>query len=704
MKTNFFLFFLCAYLLGTQGTFAQTTVNFSFQIWKNSVNLGTFTATASTDANVAPRYVTTAPMLGQLCPGDQLVIKQNCYKTQNNGTPQQLNFNNTSWATIALTSSNLVTAGVDPIGSVCPSSPSPCLTGAPDFGTWLWNSSVTVTIPTNPTYDNYLAIGNNIFGASICGLVAFIPINVAPTTSIDDQTICLGDPVNIPLASGFTYSSWTPNNPTLSGNAPTVNTNYSVEITHATGCTHVENFTINVVNLDVDLSLPRSLCYNQSIAFTFADYYDLEGPTGSTTPLLLTANGETIFDRPNNIFNFPYSIDAPTLGTGTITFEYTYEKDGTICSKTYEMYIYPEIVLNMQNTYAFCSGNFQPIFATSSGIVGQPGITYIWTQSGVPFSVGTGPFFTPSSYGTYQVRAYDEGGCEVIHTFTVYDPGVGIKHPANIRFCSMTQRPPSYVGWSYDPLGLVPYSFNWTYTDVNGATSTIVNTGAQYQVPYQGPGTYTAVVNANGCTETISITVTDLLQVYNNHSNASFSFTPLLGNEVSCQPTLSMLGVTNVWTVVDENGVTISTTPHNAGIKFSYLTGVEYTVTLKRIAYRRCQVFVNQFNWLDDVNKNKGTKRSNISTENTDLEIASTATTVSTFPNPTTGLVNIELKDAEKPTTSIQVLNALGQVVLEKEVKNDSNIKVDLKDAKSGVYMLHIVNGTARFTEKIIKE
>jgi hypothetical protein len=67
-------------------------------------------------------------------------------------------------------------------------------------------------------------------------------------------------------------------------------------------------------------------------------------------------------------------------------------------------------------------------------------------------------------------------------------------------------------------------------------------------------------------------------------------------------------------------------------------------------------------------------------------------------------LVNIKLEDAETTETNIKVLNALGQVILEKQVQNNNNIEVDLSREISGLYILHIVNGTTQFTEKVIKE
>lgn len=691
MKTNFFMVLICTCFLSIQGIFAQTTMNFSFKIWKNSMTpaneLGTFMGTATTAAG-GSTTVTTSPMLDQLCPGDQLIIRQNCYR---NGS--QHNFNTSNWATIALTNSIGFGVNSDPLATVYSG---PIVTGATNYTSWAWNTTLTVTIPSNPSYDNYLAIGNNIFGNTVCGLAAFIPINIAPTTSIADQTICPDDAVTIPTVSGFSYANWSPNNPNIT--TPTTTTDYTVEITHATGCTQTDTFTIFVSNPEVDLSLRGPLCYNESLLFRQADYDALiNGPNGTTTPLSLTANGTTIFDFNGNIVDIPHVINAATYGTGTITFQYTYMENGITCSKNYDLVIQPQIVLNTQSTYAFCNSNFQPIFATSNGILGQPGISYTWTQAGA--TVGTGTYFIPSAYGTYQVHAYDEAGCEVSRSFTVYDPGVGIKHPANISFCSLTQPAPSYIGWSSDPFGPIDYSFDWTYTDLSGVTVAIPNTGPQYQVPYQGLGTYTVLINANGCTETISIVVSDLAQVYNNHSNANFSFSPLGGNEVSCQPTTSMLGTTELWTVVNlSTNLQVPTTAHSAGIKFSYATGVQYSVTFRRLDARGCKEYNNQFTWLDGFEKD--VVRQSISN---DTKSSTSKATATIYPNPTRAFVNIPFEDIEN-SSNIKVVNNLGQVILEKEVQGQITTTIDLSNYNSGLYIIQITTGEEQRIEKVIKE
>jgi len=710
MKSNFFMTLICICFLAISGLSAQSVFSFRFQVYINGVDYGDYETNTTIYATLH-KVNSSQPSIPDLCPGDEITLRNKCVYNSSNH-----DFNGSSTfgrPTIGLTAtvgcsnppSNIIS--ILHLGDVCTSCnyvpPAPTYQ---TFNNWNFNNTVTVTYHYTASTYNYLAItagaASNEIGNCGCGhRIAYLPLNFGnKPTQLASSGICPSDVVNLNLDPNCSYSNWIPSNP--NGNTLSTTTNYTVDITNTTsGCTINDDFTISVQHPDVNLSIPSQLCYKESIQITENDFWDLA--SSNTSPSQILVNGVLIADG-NATMNLPHVIDATNYGAGIVTIEYIYNKGGVICSQIHEVIIRPEIALNLQSSYAFCSGNFQTICATTSGIA-QAGITYIWTKSGIPFAVGSGVCFTPSSYGSYTLRAYDHFNCEVRRPFTVYDSGVGIRHPKNITFCSMTQRPPSYIGWHSNPFGSFPYNFNWTYTNLNGTTVSFANTGAQYQVPYLGPGTYTTVVNANGCTETISIIVTDLLQVYNNHSNANFNFTPLSGNQVSCQPLVSSIsGVNDIWTVINlSTNTPVSTFSYGTGIRFAYSTGVQYAVTLRREFPRECQIFINQFAWLDGFNKNKNNKRDNLSNNNTTLSFE--PTTVRTFPNPTTGLVNIQLKDAETAETNIKVLNTLGQVILEKQVQNNNNnIEVDLSREISGLYILHIVNGTSQFTEKVIKQ
>lgn len=723
MKTNFFILLICSWFLCMGNLSAQTDFVLKFRIWKNGTTyLGEYVFNAGPSSNYGislPSSITT-----QLCPGDELKLQNLC---SHNGAQHSFNGNGMGpvgsnpfgRCTVGLTNRvgcsivgppanpNMIQHLADVTNGPFHSSTLPTYQ---NWSSWNWGTYKTVTIPNyvSTTGNTFLTISAQMFANKVnncsCGArYYFIGLNLASIASnIPDQSICPGDLVNLGLNPSYTYSNWTPNNP--NGTSPTSTTNYTVDVTNANGCSINDAFTVTVNNPDVELMSIRSLCYNQSIQITEDDFFNLYG--SSTSPKEIYVNGVLIADDATiGTNNLPHIIDGPTYGSGTVNIEYVYYANGGTCSKTYQLTIHPQIILNTQSTYAVCNSNFQPICATTSGIA-QAGITYIWRQSGVPFAVGSGVCFTPSSYGTYFVTGYDRFGCQERRSFTVYDPGVGIRHPANITFCSMTQRSPSYIGWASDPFGPIRYSFSWTYTSsITSTTVSISNTGPQYQVPYLGPGTYTAVVNANGCTETITITVTDLLQIYNNHYNASFSVAPLFGNQVSCQPTVNMTGVNDLWIVTDQWGNSVPTISYLNGIRFAYTTGVDYTITLKRHAPRQCQIFINQFTWTDNARR-VGSSRPNETTETPDNDrlVTSTTTSIETFPNPTSGLFTVRLTDAKTNTTSIQILNALGQVVLAKEITEENNIELDLSREISGIYMIQVINGEDKFIEKIIKE
>jgi len=79
------------------------------------------------------------------------------------------------------------------------------------------------------------------------------------------------------------------------------------------------------------------------------------------------------------------------------------------------------------------------------------------------------------------------------------------------------------------------------------------------------------------------------------------------------------------------------------------------------------------------------------------------AHTISLYPNPTTGIINIESESLNNRNTKIQILNSLGQIVFEdiSIMKNSINIK----QFSNGIYFLKIMSDTKIIsTRKIIKE
>jgi len=235
-------------------------------------------------------------------------------------------------------------------------------------------------------------------------------------------------------------------------------------------------------------------------------------------------------------------------------------------------------------------------------------------------------------------------------------------------------------------------SWNWgSYITITLPSHSSTNTFLMFSYGIMG-----TPINSCGCGGRYSFTKINLAPGAST-GNDPVLFSYLTHNEVYVQPNPTVTAQSARLMVFNRStGGRVQTVPYRSGIKFRYIVGLEYDIIVQDPSFTHREIFK-----IPQVCKD-GNKRNNVSNTTTTLNFEST--TVSTFPNPTTGIVSIQLKDAETTETNIQVLNALGQVVLEKQVQNDTNIEVDLSKEISGIYILNIVNGNAKFTEKVIKE
>jgi uncharacterized protein (TIGR02145 family) len=74
----------------------------------------------------------------------------------------------------------------------------------------------------------------------------------------------------------------------------------------------------------------------------------------------------------------------------------------------------------------------------------------------------------------------------------------------------------------------------------------------------------------------------------------------------------------------------------------------------------------------------------------------------SVYPNPTSGIVNIEMPQNAKEKTDVTILNTVGSIVIHKEFSNTGNFQIDLSNLKSGIYFLNTQNNGSQYRYKII--
>jgi Secretion system C-terminal sorting domain len=76
------------------------------------------------------------------------------------------------------------------------------------------------------------------------------------------------------------------------------------------------------------------------------------------------------------------------------------------------------------------------------------------------------------------------------------------------------------------------------------------------------------------------------------------------------------------------------------------------------------------------------------------------------FPNPTTGLLTLEFKDATPKAGSIQILDLLGRILLhEPLLPGNLTYEFSLDKLPSGVYFVKVLEGgDAVWVQKVVKQ
>lgn len=71
------------------------------------------------------------------------------------------------------------------------------------------------------------------------------------------------------------------------------------------------------------------------------------------------------------------------------------------------------------------------------------------------------------------------------------------------------------------------------------------------------------------------------------------------------------------------------------------------------------------------------------------------------YPNPATDYITIEL-DKNHKTTTIQLLNINGQLIIEKQLYNTYKQNINLTNQKKGIYLIRVINDLYQKTMKIV--
>ncbi len=83
-----------------------------------------------------------------------------------------------------------------------------------------------------------------------------------------------------------------------------------------------------------------------------------------------------------------------------------------------------------------------------------------------------------------------------------------------------------------------------------------------------------------------------------------------------------------------------------------------------------------------------------------DLELSES---FSIYPNPATAEINLQIKNIAASSTTVSILNTLGEIVYSKAISNQLNSTIDVSGLPSGVYVMQIQNKNDIASGKFIK-
>jgi gliding motility-associated-like protein len=395
----------------------------------------------------------------------------------------------------------------------------------------------SVNIDLNPIADGLtenmesvtIATLNPCTGTVSASATINIRDDIAPTISVADSTLCLGQSTQLDASGGITYS-WTPttglSNPNIKNPiaTPTATTTYTCNMTFG-ACIKTLSKTIYVSNPanTITANPAGTICNGGTVQLTSA-------PTNGASPYnYLWSNGGTT----------PV-ITAAAGGTYTVTATDAY---GCSASATRTVAISNLSIAGTTTNVSCVGATNGAIDITVTGI--NAPYTYDW--GGGVVSQDRNNLLA----GTYAVTASNTIGCSVTASFTITQPSSNLTS-------TVTSTPVTCNGGNNGSInlsptgGVTPYTFAWS----NSATAEDINnlTANSYTV---------TITDLNGCTTSRTVNITQPAALV-----VSFTSTnPVCNGATTGSINATITGGTSPYTYVWNDGSTLlNRTTLNAGL------------------------------------------------------------------------------------------------------------------------------------------
>jgi len=352
-------------------------------------------------------------------------------------------------------------------------------TGGTTAYSYSWSNSATTASITGVIAGTYSVTITDANGCTDSSSVEITePATLVSSTALDSNVSCNGFANGGATASAtggttaYAYS-WS-NGATTASITGVVAGTYSVTITDANGCTDSSSITITEPTVLVSSAVVDS---NVS-CFGYSDGGATASATGGTTAYTYSWSNGTTTATISNVVAGTYSVTiTDAQGCTDSSSVMITEPSGMVSSAVVDSTI-------------SCNGESDG-GATVSATGGTTPYTYSWSTT------STATFITGVTAGAYSVTVTDAQGC-------TDSSSVNITEPAVLLATATVDSNVSCNGYSDGGItvsgagGTTAYSYNWS----NSATTASI-TGLT-------AGTYSVTItDANGCTDSTSITVTE---------------------------------------------------------------------------------------------------------------------------------------------------------------------------------------------------
>jgi hypothetical protein len=330
--------------------------------------------------------------------------------------------------------------------------------------------------------------------------------------------------------------------------------------------------------------------------------------------------------------------------------------DSNGCSATASVTIAPSTALSLQTntTNETCNANNGSATVTVTG--GSAPYTYSWNTSPVQ-STSTA---TGLDAGTYTVTVTDASNCIETATVNIFNIGnTTVIATPNQSICSGNSVTLTAIASG----GTAPYTYVWNPGSISGSTITVSPTNTT---------TYTVIAtDANNCSGSTTTTVT------------------------VTQIPVTVLTPTSV-TICNGQSTTLTA---SGGTTYVWSTGgTNSTETVSPTATTTYSVIAFNGSCMGNTATATVTVSPCLSVDEESIE-----NTVILYPNPSSGLITIEVGKLKSENFSIHVFNSIGEIVQIIHLNDFSNNRyiVDLNNKANGLYYFTFQYEGEIFTKKV---